>query len=150
MAPLSLAYRRWALAWAAMCGAFALHVVDEAANDFLSWYLPNALAIRERVPWLPVPLFTFRTWIISLAIVVLALTALTPLVRRGHRWLVPLAYVYGIIHLANGIGHIGISLAGGWLMPGVYSAPVVLAAALWLLYETSRVRVNERLGTPPP
>ena len=122
--------------------AFALHVVDEAANDFLAWYNPNALALRARLPWLPVPVFTFPVWITSLAIAVFTLTALTPLVRRGRRGLVPLAFVYGIIHVANALGHITVSIAGRWFAPGVYSAPVLLGAALWLLYETRRVRAR--------
>jgi hypothetical protein len=132
--------RRWALAWAALCAAFALHVLDEATHDFLSWYNPNALAVRARVPWLPVPVFTFPVWITGLTIAVLALAALTPLVRRGHRWLVPVSYTYGVIHVANAVGHVTVSIAGRWLAPGVYTAPVLLASALWLLYETDRFR----------
>jgi hypothetical protein len=131
---------RWALAWVALCAAFALHVLDEAANDFLSWYNPNALALRALVPWLPVPVFTFRVWISGLTVAVIALAALTPFVRRGRRWLVPVAYVYAIVHVANAIGHIVVSIAGRWFAPGVYSSPVLLAAALWLLYETDRAR----------
>ena len=132
--------RRWALAWAALCAAFALHVVDEAANDFLFWYNPNALAIRARFPWLPVPVFTFPVFITSLTIAVVGLTALTPLVRRGRTWLVPFAFFYAIVHVANAISHITVSVVGRWFAPGVYSSPVLLAAALWLLYETLRMR----------
>ncbi len=113
--------------------------MDEAANDFLSWYNPNALAIRARVPWLPIPVFTFPVWITGLTIAVVALAALTPVVRRGRRWVIPVAYAYGVIHVANAIGHLTVSVAGRWFAPGVYSAPVVLASALWLLYETGRV-----------
>jgi hypothetical protein len=140
--------RHWAFAWAALCGAFALHVVDEAANDFLSWYNPNALALRTRFPWLPVPVFTFPVWITGLTIAVLGLSALTPLVRRGRSWLVPFAFFYAIVHIANAIGHITVSVVGRWLAPGVYSAPLLLAAALWLLYETIRV-MEGRQVTPP-
>jgi soluble lytic murein transglycosylase-like protein len=132
--------RRWALAWAALCAAFALHVLDEATHDFLSWYNPNALALRARLPWLPVPVFTFPVWITGLTIAVLALAALTPLVTSGRRWLVPVAYVYALIHVANAVSHIAVSMTGRWLAPGVYTAPVLLATALWLIYETNRVR----------
>jgi hypothetical protein len=135
---------RWALAWAGLCAAFALHVVDEAANDFLSWYNPNALELRARVPWLPVPVFTFPVWIASVTIAVVALAALTPLVRRGRPWLVPFAYFYGLVHVANALGHITVSIVGRWFAPGVYSAPILLAAATWLLYETNRVQQQSR------
>ena len=141
--------RRWALAWVALCAAFALHVIDEATHDFLSWYNPNALAVRARVPWLPVPVFTFSIWITGLTIGVFALAALTPLVRRGRRWLIPVAYMYALIHVANGVGHIAVSIAGGWLAPGVYTAPMVLASALWLVYETDRVRRRTALTGAP-
>jgi hypothetical protein len=134
---------RWAAAWATLCAAFALHVLDEATHDFLSWYNPTVLAIRERVPWLPLPVFTFPVWITGLTIAILALSSLTPLVRRGRRWLVPLAYVYGAIHVANGIAHIAVSVAGRWLAPGVLSSPVLIASAAWLLYETARRGVAE-------
>jgi hypothetical protein len=136
--------RRWAAAWATLCAAFALHVIDEAANDFLSWYNPNVLAIRARVPWLPLPVFTFPVWISGLTIAVVTLAALTPLVRRGRRWLIPLAYAYGAIHVANGVGHIATSIAGRWLAPGVWSSPVLIAAAVWLLVETERWRRSGR------
>ena len=46
--------RRWALAWAALCAAFALHVIDEATHDFLSWYNPNALAATKNKKYDPV------------------------------------------------------------------------------------------------
>ena len=143
--------RRWALAWGALCVAFALHVVDEAANDFLLWYNPNVLAIRARVPWLPLPVFTFPVWITGLTIAVLALAALTPLVRRGRPWLVPVAYVYGAVHVANGVNHIAVSISGRWLAPGVYSSPLLLASAIWLLYETHqwRRRTLEPAGAGP-
>ncbi|MFN2563678.1 MAG: HXXEE domain-containing protein [Gemmatimonadaceae bacterium] len=142
--------RRWAMAWATLCVAFALHVIDEATHDFLSWYNPNALALRARVPWLPVPVFTFRVWITGLTAAVLAVAALTPLVRRGRRWLVPVAYVYGVIHVANGIGHITVSIAGRWLAPGVYSSPLLIASAVWLLYETERWRRRHASPADPP
>jgi soluble lytic murein transglycosylase-like protein len=106
--------RRWALAWAALCAAFALHVLDEATHDFLSWYNPNALALRARLPWLPVPVLTFPVWITGLTIAVLALAALTPLVTSGRRWLVPVAYVDALIHVANAVGHIAVSMTGRW------------------------------------
>lgn len=48
--------------------------------------------------------------------------------------------MYAVIHIANAVGHITVSIAGRWFAPGVYSAPVLLAAALWLIYETDRVR----------
>lgn len=49
----------WGWSWLALCAALAVHVADEALTDFLSVYNPIARAIRERVPFLPLPVFTF-------------------------------------------------------------------------------------------
>ena len=105
------------------------------------------MAIRESIPWLPIPVFTFRSWIIALVVAISILSALTPLVRRGHRWLIPVAYAYGVVHVLNGVAHIVVSLVGGTWMPGVLSAPLVLGAGVWLLHETQQQsRLNQRVG----
>lgn len=146
---LMLPGSRWALAWATLTAAFALHVLDEATHDFLAWYNPVALALRERLAGLPFPpVFTFAVWLTGLCVAVVLLAALTPLIRPGRRWPVVAAYVYGIVHLANAMGHITVSLIGHWLAPGVLSSPVLLVAAVWLLYETARVP-RQRLRPPP-
>ena len=136
---------RWALAWGALTAAFALHVLDEAAHDFLAWYNPAALALRDRLGGLPFPpVFSFPVWLVGLCVAVALLAALTPLIRPGRRWPLVAAYVYGSVHLANAIGHITVSAAGRWLAPGVLSSPVLLVAAAWLLYETTRVHRHRR------
>ena len=131
---------RWAAAWVALTTAFALHVVDEATHDFLSWYNPAVLSLRDRLGWFPLPTFEQGVWLAGLIIAVLVLFALTPLVARGRRWIVPLAYIYASIHLVNGLGHLGMSAYAWEWIPGVFSSPLLLAAGAWLLIETGRVR----------
>jgi hypothetical protein len=139
---------RWSLAWATLTAAFALHVLDEATHDFLSWYNPNALRIREYLGGIPFPpVFSFAIWLTGLCVALVALAALTPLIRPGRRWVVIVAYAYGIIHTANAMGHLGISVAGQWLAPGVLSSPPLLAAALWLLIETTRASQSDPTGS---
>ena len=131
---------RWALAWGGLTAAFALHVLDEATHDFLAWYNPTALAIRERLGGVPFPpVFSFAPWLAGLCAAVVLLAALTPLIRPGRRWPIVAAVVYGVAHVANALAHIVVSLRGRWLAPGVLSSPLLLAAAAWLLYETARV-----------
>ena len=137
MPPLS---SRVALAWTALTGAFALHVWDEAAHDFLAMYNPVAASLRARLAPVPFPpVFTFRVWLIGLLVAVTLLLALVPAVQRGRRWVVPAAYVYAAIHIVNGVGHILISIATRRLAPGVWSAPVLLATASWLVWEARSV-----------
>src|SRR5262245_55745948 len=57
---------RHGLAWLGLCAAFALHVTDEALTGFLSVYNPTVLAIRETFPNFPMPIFTFRVWLVGL------------------------------------------------------------------------------------
>jgi hypothetical protein len=138
---------RWAAAWAALTAAFALHVLDEATHDFLAWYNPIALRIQERLGGFPFPpVFRFDVWLAGLCAAVLLLALLTPRVRAGRRWLLPVAYGYGVVHVLNAGLHLTASLVGGWLAPGVLSSPVLLAAALWLLVETERVRRRPTAG----
>jgi hypothetical protein len=123
--------RAWA--WLALTAGLALHVADEAANDFLAVYNPNAARIREALPFLPIPTFAFASWIAALATAVAILLALTACVVRAQRWTIVTGYVYGAIMLINGVAHASASLFLGRLMPGVLSSPVIVPAAIVLL-----------------
>jgi hypothetical protein len=135
-------------AWIALGLALAVHVADEAMNDFLALYNPTALAIRERLGVAFPPNFSFTTWITGLTVVVVAWLALAPLAYRGRRWLIPLATVLSVIHIVNGIGHGLVSLRLGRAAPGVWSAPLLVASAIWMLTAVRRVR--RQANSPPP
>jgi hypothetical protein len=128
--------------WLALTLALALHVFDEATNDFLSWYNPTALAIRQRVPWLPIPVFGFTEWIVGLTLAVLLLAALTPLAYRGNGALRWAALALGVLMIANGVNHLAASIWYGRIMPGALSSPVLIAASVWLLRSAARVWVR--------
>ena len=121
------------LAWAVLCVAFAIHVADEALTDFLSVYNPAVRAIRARFPFLPLPVFSFRVWLTGLVVAVLGLASLTPAAARGAAGMRPAAYVFAVIMAGNGVLHIIGSVRMKKPMPGVYSAPLILAAAVYLL-----------------
>lgn len=122
------------LAWIAFALAVSLHVADEANHDFLSVYNPNARAIRARFH-LPIPVFTLRSFIVSLSAAIASLFLLTPLALRGTHWVriaaLPLAILIGI---GNGCLHIGGSILYRRWLPGVLSSPVLLLAGGWLLW----------------
>jgi len=124
-------------AWLALCVAFAVHVADEALTNFLSIYDPAVRAIRTRFPFLPLPTFTLRVWLTGLVLAVLVLASLTPLAFRGVAWMRPAAYAYGIVMAGNGLLHLAGSVYLRKAMPGVYSAPLLLAAAIYLLASVS-------------
>ena len=130
---------RFGTAWLLLCACLALHVADEALTDFLSVYNPTVQAIRQRLPFFPMPTFTFRGWLTSLIVAVTLLAALSVPAFRGKKWMVPLAYVFGFFMLLNGCGHIAASLYLGRLAPGVYTAPLLLAASIHIIVRARRV-----------
>lgn len=121
------------VAWVVLCVALAIHVSDEALTDFLSVYNPAVRAIRAQFPFLPLPTFTFPVWLGGLVAVTLLLFALSPAAFHEAPGLRPAAYVFGIVMAGNGLLHIGGSVYLRKLMPGTYSAPLILAAAIYLL-----------------
>jgi uncharacterized protein with HXXEE motif len=128
------------LAWLIATIALALHVVDEATHDFLSWYNPRALGIRQALGGLPFPpTFTFLPWVLGLSVAVLILASLTPAAYAGSAWIRPFGYALAAIHIANGLLHLVGSILARRLVPGVLSAPFLMISGAWLLYETSRV-----------
>jgi hypothetical protein len=128
----TLRRRHW-LAWIALCLAVAVHVADEALTDFLSFYNPAVLALRERNPWLPLPAFTFETWLALLIFAIVALVAASYFVWRGRWAMRPISHVFAGFMLLNGVLHIAGSIYLRELMPGVYSSPLLLAASVFLI-----------------
>jgi hypothetical protein len=147
------AKRGFGAAWVGLALALAVHVTDEAANDFLSVYNPAVRAIRERIGFFPMPTFTFEIWITGLILAVLLLLSLSPFAFRaspGLRWV---AYPLAVLMFFNGMGHILGSLYMRDWMPGVYSSPVLLAASVWLWLSLRRAAPStnaDRLGDRRP
>jgi hypothetical protein len=111
----------------------ALHVADEAANDFLAVYNPSVVRIRERLPFLPLPTFTFEVWITGLAIAVGGALALSPFVFRRRTWMRVVVVILSALMILNGLAHLAGSIRTGSVMPGAYSSPILIAAAGWAL-----------------
>jgi hypothetical protein len=133
---------RWRTAWVALALALGLHVTDEALTGFLPVYNGVVEGIRARHPWALLPTFTFPVWLGGLILGVLLLLALTPAVSRGARWIRVVSVILGVLMTGNALGHMGASVYWGKLAPGVYSSPVLLAAALALVVTASRASVG--------
>jgi len=130
--------QRFGVLWLFFGYSLALHVLDEAGHNFLSFYIPNALAIRRALPWLPLPVFTFQSWIGSLLCALALWMALAPMAFRRPKWMrrlaIPVAVLAGI---GNALGHLGSSIYYRRLMPGVYTAPLILLAGIVLLRDAA-------------
>ena len=128
-------------AWLTLGIVFGLHVVDEAMHEFLDWYNPIATRIRAKLGGFPFPpSFTFWPWLLGLAFVTAAFLFLTPLAFLGRSWLRPIAIVFGAINVFNGLLHLVAAAVLRRRNPGVFSAPILLAASAWLLYAAIHLR----------
>ena len=135
------ARRRWGVAWVGLTLALAVHVTDEALTGFLSLWNPFAESLRGRVSWSPLPTFHFGDWLTAQVILLLVLIALSGLVFQGVALMRPVSYVFASLMMLNGIGHLAASWHLGRLAPGVYSAPLLLATAGFLLVSVRRYGV---------
>ena len=124
---------RWGLAWVGLCLALALHVADEAMNDFLGFYNPMVESLG-----LPMPTFSFSVWLSGLIVGLVILLALSPFVFQRRAIMAPVSWFLGILMVVNGLGHLVLSGLEGRLIPGSYSSPVLVVAAVFLLVETAR------------
>jgi hypothetical protein len=123
-------------AWFLLVAALAVHVADEALTGFLDFYNPLVLSIRSQIAWFPMPTFMFGTWLAGLAAVVVGLALLGPVVRRGSVFVSVAAWVFAIIMLLNGIGHLAGSMYFQKWLPGATSAPLLIAASALLMHAT--------------
>jgi hypothetical protein len=131
------------ISWLLLCTAVVIHVIDEATHNFLAIYNPSVMALRERVPWLPLPVFTFKQWITALAVAILGGLSLSPFFLRGARWTRPVAYVVSVLMIANGLNHFAGTILGRTVesvhfsrpMPVFYSSPTMIAASIYVLMQ---------------
>ena len=137
--------------WLALCGAFALHITDEALTGFLNVYNPTVQAMEQRWGWFPMPTFGFREWLVGLIVGCGILICLSPLAYRGVGWLQPVAWIYAAIMLLNGFGHSLFTILGHTVAsvtfprpaPGFYSSPFLLAASLWMIVRLGQTGARE-------
>jgi hypothetical protein len=133
--------QRHARAWLLLTSALALHVADEAAHDFLGFYNPFVMMLRDVLLWQWLPTFELTEWIVGLIVLGLLLLLLTRFAWQGARWIAWLSLPLGGLMLLNSLFHIVGSAYWQRQVPGVWSAPVLAGASVWLLISaTARLR----------
>lgn len=128
---------RFGRAWVALTLSLAAHVADEALTGFLDVYNPIVRSLRERYAWFPMPVFVFEWWLAGLCALVILLLAMSPLAFRRSRYVRIAAAPYAAIMLLNGAGHLVGSVYLQRWAPGATTAPLLIAASLWL-FATAR------------
>jgi hypothetical protein len=144
-------YSRLGIAWVLMWIALAIHVTDEALTGFLAVYNPTVLALRARLGFWPMPTFTFKTWLTSLAAGILLLALLSPFASQNARWIRPIFYFVAIITgIFNALGHTLGTILGHTVStvqfarpaPGFYSSPLLFVVSLYALVQLKHTRVR--------
>ena len=125
---------RLTISWLLLSFCLMCHVTDEALNDFLGLYNPLVLRIKESLTFLPVPTFTFKTWIIGLLTGILILFLLTPAVTGRKSFVIPLIRAFSILMILNGCGHILGSIYYSKIIAGMITSPFLIVASIGVLY----------------
>lgn len=127
-------HNRLSVSWLILVLCLSLHVIDEALNHFLELYNPIVLKIRESIPFIPLPTFTFKTWITGLSILIIVLFFLTPLVYKRDKFIIRVIQIFSILMIFNGLGHIIGSIYYSKIIAGMVSSPLLIIASIYLLY----------------
>ena len=130
------------LAWMLLCLAFGVHIWDEAAHGFLEYYNATVLTLWAHFSWFPKIDMGFRPWVLGVSGVAVVLLLLTPFAYRNVPWMRPLAYLFAGVQLLNGLAHVVFTILGHTVpsvvfegpAPGFYSAPLLLALAVFLFW----------------
>ena len=88
--------------------------------------------------------------VFNVSLVAFALWCLIWPVRRGSPIAVPLAWIWVVIEIVNGIGHPLWSLRQGGYTPGVATAPVLLLLAICLAHQLPRAAHDSSTSAEPP
>jgi zinc transporter ZupT len=128
-----ISQNRRAAAWLLMMTAVAIHVFDETLTNFLPFYNEQVIRLKDRLPLVPMPQFTFEIWLGGLIGVIIVGFFLTFLVRRGGRMIRIVTIIMGIIMVGNALGHMLGSVYAGRLIPGFWSSPVLLVTAVFVV-----------------
>ena len=94
---------------------------------------------------------TFVTLLVvcALAVVVLALLALSPLAFRGGAWIRRAAHAYAALMTANAAAHCVVTLRAVNVLPGSWTAMLLLVGAAMLFVAARRVTPGHHLPFEP-
>jgi hypothetical protein len=121
----------WGWSWVALIVTWVIHIADEIAGDALAFYNPWIRSVTGHE-------LTFGVWITVLTVILVALSLIAPLVFRGAKSLTLPVAITATLMLLNSGQHLILLLALQRFTPGTRSAPLLGAAALWVLRETWR------------
>jgi len=126
---------RLSQAWLALTLAFTLHVAEGALRDYLAFYNPLAMSLRDMLLWTWMPTFTFAAWLGGWIAVLAALYGLVWFAAAPARWVVWFAIAYAEIGFLYAVAKLAFAFYLQKAIPGAYTAPLLVIASSWLTLE---------------
>jgi hypothetical protein len=127
-----------AIAWLFLVSAVGLHVFDEAMTGFLPIYNQFVLDLRNQLGFFPAPVFSSGVWLGGLITVIILCYGMTFFIVRGGKVIRVITMVLGILMVVNALGHFLGSLYFRRVFPGMWSSPLLLAAAIFVTIQGIR------------
>jgi hypothetical protein len=115
-----------------------LHVTDEAVNHFLDFYNPLVLKLREYSSIFPFPTFSFKIWIIGLALLIVVLLTITPIIYHRNRIILMVTKIFAVLMIFNGLGHLVFSIYYKRVIPGMLSSPLLIFFSIYFFYQVQQ------------
>jgi len=125
-------------AWLLMISVLGIHAFEESMTGFLPFYTQSVMTLRERLGFFPAPIFSYRVWFGGLITIIILCYFLTLFVARGGKVIRTVTTVFGVLMVGNALIHLVGSVYSGRVIPGMWSSPFILAAALFLIIQGLR------------
>jgi hypothetical protein len=137
---------RWAAAWLVSCVIFCLHILDEGLHGSFGFYSDLERLLSILVPSLNITPFNFDVWLINMTGTLIVLFLLTPLVARGNSLMVPASFAFAAFLSGNAALHMLVAIGRGEAVTGSLTAPLMLAAGLFLFLSTGKATRRPKPG----
>lgn len=136
--------------WLILCFAFAATATELALRDFVGYYDATVLTLYGRLRWFPRLDFDFKQWLAGVIILGAVLLFLTPWAFRGAPFVRKIARTFAMVMLVESLLTVIASLVGQTVpsvhfsggAPGLYTAPIGLAASILVLRQLRNPRKN--------
>lgn len=122
-------------AWLVLTFALTLHVAEGALRNYLDFYNPLAMSLRDMLLWTWMPTFTFAAWIGGWIVMLAALYGMAWFAAYPVRWITWAAIGYAEVIFLFAAAKLGFAIYLQKAIPGIYTAPLLLAASWWLTAE---------------
>ncbi|MEQ1754182.1 MAG: hypothetical protein ABL973_08605 [Micropepsaceae bacterium] len=131
-------FDRWTISWLLSCVAFAIHILDESMRGSFGFYSDVERMMTNVMPSMHMTPFNFDVWLINMTGTLAVLFLLTPLVRSRNPLMIPASFVFAAFLTGNAALHLVMAVSQQRLVTGSETAPLMLAAGLFLFLSTAR------------